>query len=552
MTTWSEFEKRAYEAIRQAVEARDLGLDPEQCKVLLHPSYYSRDRGKHITVDVAVEIYGRSQTTPSIIWIWECKAYSHPVPVDDIEELHAKLEQIGSDRTKGTVITSSTLQSSALAYAISKGIGVACLLPDNRIKMGHPITAKSMFEAAEMITSAEQGVATEELCRLLSEDVERAACDPAFISWTRPFYGITPAGLVEPTGDLSQYIRMELTSLGAVPSVTIPCPIDKSPLLACSLRFVSASVRPSAHTQKRAALLPNGSQTLTDSRRFQESMSLLQQRVESSVAVVFDAAPLSMAGTGWAADYVLVGVRIQIPSIAKDIEREVYDEAVNVCRTAHTELGRSRSFYVLDFLREDPDSTYCTSVFMDHTGTTESSKDALYDTACLLQRLWSTSSAYRGMFHKLRFGFLSYSKRWARVLAIPLESPLDFCGRFPKHLDILTDEYKLKHLSLSGLFLGHVCFLAGLFHEAIREWLFALEHGETVDAYFNIACAYSKLGDMSNAFEYCKKAVDRDISPDLVLHDPDLAPFRQHALYRKILERMRRKGNGGEGTGPSG
>ncbi len=70
---------------------------------------------------------------PSLVWIFECKDYAGSIPVDDIEEFHAKLQQIGEDNTKGTFVTSGALQRSALAYAQAKGIGVIRLLPGEQI-----------------------------------------------------------------------------------------------------------------------------------------------------------------------------------------------------------------------------------------------------------------------------------------------------------------------------------------------------------------------------------------------------------------------------------
>lgn len=57
------------------------------------------------------------------------------MPVDDIEEFHAKLEQIGPDRTKGTMITHSRYQESTIEYATAKGIGLTHLIDGNKIRV---------------------------------------------------------------------------------------------------------------------------------------------------------------------------------------------------------------------------------------------------------------------------------------------------------------------------------------------------------------------------------------------------------------------------------
>jgi len=66
----------------------------------------------------------RGVTIPYWVWVWECKNYGHKVPVDDAEEFHAKLEQVGADRTKGTMITPVGFDTGTVEYAKSKGIGL--------------------------------------------------------------------------------------------------------------------------------------------------------------------------------------------------------------------------------------------------------------------------------------------------------------------------------------------------------------------------------------------------------------------------------------------
>lgn len=103
------------------------------------PRYYSKDRDAEIEFDVSVEKYlgnpdENENMRPSIIVIIECKDYSSNIPVDDVEEFHAKLQQVGADNTKGMMITQNgCFQKSALNYAGSKGIALARILPFEQI-----------------------------------------------------------------------------------------------------------------------------------------------------------------------------------------------------------------------------------------------------------------------------------------------------------------------------------------------------------------------------------------------------------------------------------
>ncbi len=129
------FEQRVYDALSKELRDERLCASPRNAKILKKKAYHSRDRGAAIITDVSIEIFLPDRRRPSLVWIFECKDYSGAVPVDDIEEFHAKLQQIGEDNTKGTFVTSGALQRSALAYAKAKGIGVIRLLPDDQINI---------------------------------------------------------------------------------------------------------------------------------------------------------------------------------------------------------------------------------------------------------------------------------------------------------------------------------------------------------------------------------------------------------------------------------
>lgn len=108
---------------------------PNSCKVFKGKGYYSKDRNADIITDISIEVYVGDSTIPSIIWVWECKDYGKSIPVDDVEEFHSKLSQIGGDRTKGTIITSNgAFQAGALNFASSKGIALARLLPEEQVE----------------------------------------------------------------------------------------------------------------------------------------------------------------------------------------------------------------------------------------------------------------------------------------------------------------------------------------------------------------------------------------------------------------------------------
>jgi hypothetical protein len=129
----TRYEHEVADAVEAGLARGDYGLDPALAKVCRKPSYFSRDRNKDIVFDVSIEVICRGATSPYWVWVLECKNYTHTVPVDDLEEFHAKLSQVGADRTKGTVITPIGFDSGAVEFAKSKGIGLWRYVPSGSI-----------------------------------------------------------------------------------------------------------------------------------------------------------------------------------------------------------------------------------------------------------------------------------------------------------------------------------------------------------------------------------------------------------------------------------
>jgi hypothetical protein len=124
LETWRHFEAEVFAEIRRTLRTGNLLLAPESAKVFLKKGYFSRDRGKDIVFDVAVEGYAGKSPEPSLIWLWECKDYPlRKVKVDEVEEFYAKMQQVGCG--KGTVVTRLGFEGGAIAFAKSKGIGLA-------------------------------------------------------------------------------------------------------------------------------------------------------------------------------------------------------------------------------------------------------------------------------------------------------------------------------------------------------------------------------------------------------------------------------------------
>lgn len=138
--TGKKLEREVYDLISKIVNENEFIVSNPNVKIKKKPRYYSKDRDSEIEFDISVEKYlaetdKNKNIKPSIIVVIECKDYKNGIPVDDVEEFHAKLQQIGADNTKGIIITKhGCFQRSALAYAESKGTALARIIPENQIE----------------------------------------------------------------------------------------------------------------------------------------------------------------------------------------------------------------------------------------------------------------------------------------------------------------------------------------------------------------------------------------------------------------------------------
>lgn len=130
----ASLESQVLDIVRIFVNQCKLGLNSKNCRVYQKKKYYSKDRNGYIETDISIELFIEGADTYSLLWVWECKDYNSYIPVDDVEEFHAKLQQIGADNTKGTIITRGYFQRSAINFAQSKKIGLCRLLPTEQIE----------------------------------------------------------------------------------------------------------------------------------------------------------------------------------------------------------------------------------------------------------------------------------------------------------------------------------------------------------------------------------------------------------------------------------
>ena len=106
----------------------------EFCKIFKKKGYYSRDRKRNIVFDVSIEVTLPGKDHFSLLFLIECKNYSHGVPVDDVEEFFAKIQQVSGANVKGIVVSTNSFQDGAFRFARSKGIGLLRYFSKERLE----------------------------------------------------------------------------------------------------------------------------------------------------------------------------------------------------------------------------------------------------------------------------------------------------------------------------------------------------------------------------------------------------------------------------------
>ena len=140
-------EDKIFALLREELNNSRLGIDATSGKIFQKKGYYSKDREKDIIVDISIEVWPPEAENYSLLWVCECKNYGRQVPVDDVEEFKAKLDQIAGKNVKGVIATKNSFQSGAISYARNQGIGLVRIMPDDQVTwMMYQMTTASFGE----------------------------------------------------------------------------------------------------------------------------------------------------------------------------------------------------------------------------------------------------------------------------------------------------------------------------------------------------------------------------------------------------------------------
>lgn len=263
-------------------------------------------------------------------------------------------------------------------------------------------------------------------------------------------------------------------------------------------------------------------------------LNTLKKRYDTVVSSYFDASDYGYIGKGWPTNYILVGLTVTLDDVSQETLNETYNDMIALFGKVHKESGRKKTFYCLVLKRQD--EKYSVASFIESDFLFCDTYVKFKEINNLLFCLSDGNPQFNALYQTERYAIISFSIKSDRILATPWEQPFDFGEHFIlKNTCFYVDDYKPAYFGAAAMFLGNIFFIDSQLQRAIEQWLISSQTDTSGTALFNIACAYSYLGQMDSAFEFCKKAVESNVDRDLLLYDSDLDQFRKHPLYQKIL-----------------
>ncbi len=120
----NKLEDKIFEQFKDDISKDLFWAKKDLCKIYKKKGYYSDKRKKNIIFDISIEIFLPGQKKYSLLVLIECKNYTHKVPVDDVEEFFAKINQISEANTKAIIVSNNSFQEGAHNFSESTGIGL--------------------------------------------------------------------------------------------------------------------------------------------------------------------------------------------------------------------------------------------------------------------------------------------------------------------------------------------------------------------------------------------------------------------------------------------
>ena len=146
-----EFEDRVFTIFSKMLANNEFFVLGNKSKIYTRKGYYSSDRKNNIIVDISIETFLDQSDEYSLLTVIECKDYNKTIPVDDIEEFKAKLDQIAGKNVKGIMAATLGFDPGTVNYAKSNGIALFRLLNTDKYNWDVHRTTYTAIETKESI-----------------------------------------------------------------------------------------------------------------------------------------------------------------------------------------------------------------------------------------------------------------------------------------------------------------------------------------------------------------------------------------------------------------
>lgn len=183
----NSFEDKVFNRLRKMLSRNELGIHPSSCKIYQKKGYYSQLREKNIITDISIEVFAGQNIDPIMVWIIECKDYTSPIPVDDIEEFDRKVTQITGLNTKAIFVSSNSFQSGSVTFGRNRKIALIRLMPDENVEWWCSFLGSDTFREQQLNSQEFWNALTIENYKAINRDFYSLGNDKIFGDWATLF-----------------------------------------------------------------------------------------------------------------------------------------------------------------------------------------------------------------------------------------------------------------------------------------------------------------------------------------------------------------------------
>lgn len=268
----------------------------------------------------------------------------------------------------------------------------------------------------------------------------------------------------------------------------------------------------------------------------EDRLGRLRGRYEVTFTKAFDTGE-SRAAKSWKSNYAVLDLVAVLPAKASGIPDDLYLEALEVFKIADQALGRARTFFCLRLVPRLKGPSWSLELFLQDRDLLRTHTLVL-EVAKPIVELMLKNAEFRKSCSDGPHLLVAYSERDKRVIGFQSQLPVTFDQSYSQSTkveqELMSDNCGKNITGMSGVFLGNVGCARDDYRAASEHWRRAADAG-VKDAPFCVAVASVQLGDMEQAFEFCKRAIQVGDPPSR-LNDPELAEFRRHPLFAKLKE----------------